>query len=152
MPTIIDATSYETEERLYFAAPETSHQIIVVSGYALIYGVDGNPDEDFFSEFEAHLTVGPYLEGIQHVSPLLAVASLNHPDSDTDDASGWYVSKCPWDIVSGLDGVPPSYERVLLRPVVGAKGENASINTLGYHVVIEARSLVDIMEPGPAHY
>jgi hypothetical protein len=77
---------------------------------------------------------------------------LNHPDSDEDDGSGWEAWDCSWDIVSGLDNVPPNYERVLLKSRVAVKGEHAQLSVIGFHAVIEARALIDIHKPGPAHY
>lgn len=148
---IQDAKALEPEERLSFETGRKAHAIIVVSGYQECE-VHGNKDEHHFNAAEVHLMVGPYLDGIMHVSPLVVIAGLNHPDSDTDDASGWMVDNCLWDSVSGLDGVPPNYERVMLKSVIEARGENARVRKLGYHVVIEARKLVDINQPGPAHY
>jgi hypothetical protein len=152
MTDIKDAVPYPSapEERLYFPIGPKGPTMIVISGYQECF-VAGNEDEDFFSAAEVHLMVGPFCRGILRVSPLVTVAGLDHPESDSDDGSGWYAKSCPWDAVSGLDGVPPDYERVLLKPVVGAKGENAKLTRFGYHAMIEAGELIDIMEPGPAH-
>ncbi len=72
MPPIIDAVTTVTapEERLYFKPVDVSHALIVVSGYQLAYTVKGDEDEDHTSEYEVHMTIGPYCHGIQHVSPL----------------------------------------------------------------------------------
>lgn len=138
------------EERLDFQLGAKGATMIVVSGYQWCW-VGGNPDDEHYSAAEVHLQIGPYCREIMRASPLATVATVDHPESDSDDVSGWYVENCPWDIASGLEGVPPDFQRVELKPVVGAKGEHARLVSLGYHAVIEAQELIDILKPGPAH-
>jgi hypothetical protein len=139
------------EERLWFPGDPGHSVIIIVSGYMEPTFYEKGSD-DVGTTREAHLVVGPYCEGIIHVSPLATVAEFIHYNSDEDDNSMWAARSCPWDIVAGLDGVPASYERVLLKPQIGHMGENAKVTLIGYHAAIEARTLIDITKPGPAHY
>ncbi len=150
---LFEAAEYATEERLFFEVGVDQHIIAVVSGYGTFSALPTGPSDDMDTlEIDLSVVVGPYFDRILHVSPLATLASWANWNADEDDMQMFGVQSCSWDALSGFDGVPPSYTRVLLTATVSVEGDWSQIRRLGYHAVIEGQGLININTPGPSHY
>jgi hypothetical protein len=83
---------------------------------------------------------------------LATITEWANRQADEDDKQKFSIQSCNWDALSGFDGVPSSYTRVLLKATLTVQGNWSVIHRIGYHVVIEGRGLIDINQPGPSHY
>jgi hypothetical protein len=78
------------------------------------------------------------------------VTGFWNDNADEDDEQGWAIRDVTWDAVSGT-GAYAEEERIRLKFVVGAKGENSYIFYLAYNVFARGRELghEGLASPGP---
>jgi hypothetical protein len=152
MPTIVEPTAFEKEERLQIPTPAGA-DCLVISGYAgftvIPVNTLGGPasgelvgDEDDDSQwvpYTVHMVVGPKWLGVRDVSPIVTVAGYTFEDSDEADDSGYQVDTCTWDTV-GLTEGQTEFERVRLKVDIRMRGGSGfSVTKLAYHLVVNGR-------------
>jgi hypothetical protein len=139
MPFVPIPEAFEKEHRLMFEAKNPSGPHVVFSGNVTITAL-GQEDEDFFNETEVHIEVGPFWKDVQSVAPFVTISAFNNSNADDDDEQGWAISKLTWDTIGGT-GPQIDEERIRLKFVVSAKGENSNAFGIGYYVTARGREL-----------
>ena len=85
---------------------------------------------DFFTtKFDVQITVGPKWKGVFQCSPLIAPYRYQNDDADEDDAQGWYVFPCTWELVPS-EGA----QRIRLKFGMGQRGQATLFFGIGYQV------------------
>jgi hypothetical protein len=135
------AAAYEKEHRLEFAASDPSGPHVVASGSVNVAaGLKGNPDEDFYAEYDVYLVVGPWWKDVRTVVPFVTVNGAFNENIDEDDSFAWNISDLTWDTVGGT-GPNIDEERIRLKFKVAAKGENTVISRIAYYLTARGREL-----------
>jgi len=120
---------FANEQTLWFDAANKS-RIWVVSGVAFYNALAGKTDKG--TDYEIEMSVGPPLHAIKGISAHWCATSFIHWGSDEDDNSAWTLSDPQTTVEQVAQG-----ERVHLEGRVRIMGEHATLNNIGYHVVIQ---------------
>lgn len=147
-----DASQYEPEYRYQFEAKDPSGPHVVVQG-----SVDTEPDilqgfplDEFSSEYEVRLLVGPFWKDVQAVVPSVTIDGFWNANADEDDEQQWRIHSLTWDTVNEFG--PSSDElRIRLKFKVRVQGEYSRVMRIGYYVFARGRKLGEggLNEPGP---
>ena len=149
MPTIIEPDKYADEETLRIPIAG-SDRCYVVSGYADFSqsnaGTDGHPvgsqldglgdgssDHRWISH-TIHLIVGPKVNEVIDVSPIVNVTGISFIGSDETDSTGYEILSCKWDAIS-LPEPEQGLKRIRLKVELRmCGGEQSTVTMLSYHL------------------
>ena len=143
---------YEKEHRFQFAAKSPAGPHVVLSGAVEISGALGKEDE-FSTEYEMRIVVGPWWSDIASVVPFVTIAAFHNDDWDEVNEAGWAVSNLEWDTIGGPDSPAPDEERIRLKFLLNVKGVGSSVYRISYQLTARGRMLGvgGLNSPGPVH-
>ncbi len=145
-------TGYEKEHRYQFEAENPAGPHVVLSGAVVISGAVGEKDE-FFTEYDVRIVVGPWWAHVGSVVPFVTIAAFHNDDWDEVDQAGWGVSNLVWDTIGGPNSPAPDEERIRLKFTLSVKGEGSSVYRIAYQLTARGRRLGigGLKSPGPVH-
>ncbi len=143
---------YEKEHRYQFEAKRPAGDHVVLSGATVIRGAVGEKDE-FFTEYDVRLVVGPWWRHVGSVVPFVTIAYFQNSDWDEVDEAGWAVSNLVWDTIGGPDSPGPDEERIRLKFTLSVKGIGSTVSRIAYQLTARGRHLgiEGLNSPGPVH-
>ena len=146
MPTIVQPDGYADEETLRIPIAGAD-RCYVVSGYAdftpknpghplgsQIQGLGTGNSDDRWVKSTIHMIVGPKVNEVIDVSPIVNVAGISFIASDETDDTGYEILSCKWDSVS-LPEPEQGLKRIRLKVEIRmCGGEQSSVTMLSYHL------------------